>query len=70
VVSATDASALADRIRAQIGHEVRHQELGVSASVGIAVASVLCCSDLVGIADAAMYDAKRKGGDRVVLHTV
>jgi diguanylate cyclase (GGDEF)-like protein len=70
VGSASDVAAMAERIREQIGREIRHEELEVSASVGIAVASVTRCSDLVGIADAAMYDAKRGGGDRVVLQSV
>jgi diguanylate cyclase (GGDEF)-like protein len=65
--SSGDAHRIADRIRARIATQAFGGALAVrlTASVGVAVARSDSPGDLVALADRALYDAKRQGGDRV-----
>lgn len=65
---AAQACALAERIREGFSSSVREQG-ALSVSIGIASASLggLDLSRLLSLADAALYQAKRDGRDRVVL---
>lgn len=65
---AAQARALAERIRARFAARVREQG-ALSVSIGIASASLggLDLSRLLSLADAALYQAKRDGRDRVAL---
>lgn len=68
--SAEQAVELAERIRRDFAAQVREQgALSASASIGIASAppAALELSRLLSRADAALYQAKRSGRDRVVL---
>ena len=66
-----DAVRLAERLRANIAAAPISSGaamMTVTASIGVAEASLTrkTVSDLLGAADAALYDAKRGGRDRVV----
>ena len=64
-----DAVAIAEKIRAEVRQPtpIPGGTVTVSASVGVAVAEPgETIDDIVARADAAMYDAKRSGKDRVV----
>jgi two-component system cell cycle response regulator len=65
--SAADSRRIADRIRARIAAHPFGGALAVplTASVGVAVATAGAAADLIGLADRALYRAKREGGDRV-----
>jgi len=64
--TATEAAAIAERIRSNI-QNARFPHRRVTASIGIASCSAELCasSDLIDAADRALYDAKRRGRNRV-----
>jgi len=76
--TAAEAAVLAERIRTGLrGVKItrgdgRPAPFGLSVSVGIADHSVACpregTDELLRAADAALYEAKREGRDRVVVH--
>ncbi len=69
------ASVLADRLRRAVMHQSSLPDNGsapVTISIGIAVAPAMGLgntSELVGAADAALYEAKRQGRNRSVVFT-
>ena len=70
-----EARALAERIRKSTPHEVKvpgHPETVVTASIGVvcsADTNVTAVPDLINIADQALYEAKRRGRNRVAAST-
>ena len=72
-VNVTDAKRIAAKIRDQAREDVAEsidRRVPTSLSVGIAMIDgdePVSGDELLGRADAAMYEAKRAGGDRVVL---
>lgn len=72
VSSVADIAAIAQKILFDIAAPaaIEHQELHLSASLGIAVFpdDSQHPTDLIGLADAAMYQSKRRGGGQYTFH--
>jgi diguanylate cyclase (GGDEF)-like protein len=68
-VRADEAHAITCRVLATLEHESAARAWGISASIGVVpvVSSRLSLTDLLAVADAAMYSAKRGGRGRVVV---
>jgi diguanylate cyclase (GGDEF)-like protein/putative nucleotidyltransferase with HDIG domain len=64
-----DAHAVAERVRGQIAEGMKKKSIAVTCSIGLASypADGVLASELVGVADTALYHAKRAGGDRILL---
>jgi two-component system, cell cycle response regulator len=63
--NAIDASGVADRVRAEIAHQVSDAPVTVSVGVATMPDNALDSQRLVAAADGALYEAKRSGRDRV-----
>jgi diguanylate cyclase (GGDEF)-like protein len=64
-----DAFVVAERVRVQIAREMEAKEIAVTCSIGVASYPTdgVISGELVTVADAALYYAKRTGGNRVYL---
>jgi diguanylate cyclase (GGDEF)-like protein len=64
-----DAYVVAERVREQIAKEMGEKAITVTCSVGLAgyPTDGAVADELVNVADAALYRAKRTGGDRIYL---
>lgn len=72
-VATTEAALfVAERLSTALGapYEIRAEQRSVPASIGVALGSdgFTTADELVAAADAAMYDAKQRGGGRCVLY--
>ena len=63
--NAVDASGVADRVRAEIAHQVSDAPVTVSVGVATMPDNALDSERLVAAADGALYEAKRSGRDRI-----
>jgi diguanylate cyclase (GGDEF)-like protein len=64
-----DAYVVAERVRAQLAGEMEKKAINVTCSIGLASypADGVMTSELVDVADTALYYAKRTGGNRIYL---
>ncbi len=63
-----DAYAVAERVRGQVLSEMKKKTIPVTCSIGLASypADGVLVSELINVADSALYYAKRAGGNRVI----
>jgi diguanylate cyclase (GGDEF)-like protein/putative nucleotidyltransferase with HDIG domain len=64
-----DANIVAERVRERIAGEMKKKSIAVTCSIGLASypADGVLASELIRVADTALYHAKRAGGDRILL---
>ena len=66
----TESMRVAERVRVEVGATFRGHSVPVTASIGVAMIAAVpglrMDEEVVSRADRALYDAKRRGGDRVV----
>jgi len=64
-----DAYVVAERVRTQLAAEMENRKIKVTCSIGLATypADGVMSTELIDIADTALYYAKRTGGNRVYL---
>ncbi|MGA8850071.1 MAG: diguanylate cyclase [Dehalococcoidia bacterium] len=64
-----DAHVVAERVRERIAGEMKKRSIAVTCSIGLASypADGVLASELVGVADTALYRAKRAGGNQILL---
>ncbi len=68
--TARDAAyVVAERVRSQLSEEMEKKAIAVTGSIGLASypADGMLSGELVDVADAALYNAKRMGGNRIFL---
>ena len=63
--NAVDASGVADRVRAEVAHQVSDAPVTVSVGVATMPDNAVDAERLVAAADGALYEAKRAGRDRI-----